>query len=797
MVPAVSGHIDEKVRLQNIDVLRGIGIILMIMGHVYFCNMFDKFIHAFHMPLFFILSGYVTDSKRMSEIDPKTYIASLSKKLLIPYLFFSTFHLFIKIIVNPTAPILYHLKCIFIMNSGGIPIAEALWFLTAFYFAKILQYVIEKFIDKSSYKIIVVTFLFVLGCFSGQLPWSFGASLTGLGFIFAGYALKGLNLPNYKLCVKNIVLALIVGAITTKLIFFNEYVNMRMGLYSIIPISFINAVVATGIGIVVCSWISDKTRVFSSVLSTIGMCSIVFLCLNQLVIWIVNNVFEAWIPDNVVENLLLKVLITVLVIVILYVISLVIYKTPLLSLVGKAKIKPVIAVSMLFLILSVSVYGVNRHNNGMEVQRIADNVSQLQFSITDKPDLLSQNSLEYISGKWWIEPRQYSFSFDTDKRSCNGHLTVFQKHLVRKSQRSFIDWENETYLYLAGTTGIHENCENAVRPLAHNCLSLALLANTPVGTQKIKDMARILAVSLAKNHISNNPDGWGLTWQSALWAENTGLAAWIVWNDLSAEDKCRIVNMIITESDARLRACVPYYAENGQIRYEGDSKGEENAWNARILALASQMFPASEKTIQYEEKMKELLVSATAVREDNLKGYNLNSDGTVMNHSRIHIDYAACIVEGMSEIALIYRLNNKDVPPESLRNIDLIYHALVNLDLKKYNYEMEGHHFYERDINGDASANVAMPSANDWGGMWYPCYYLTDVVADIYGLDSTCPSRLKAGNFAKLHYNRALQMEERQNDSLEFIFCDGENNFVSGEEYMIHCLVKSYVLSAL
>lgn len=46
-------------RLEYIDILKGIGIILMIMGHIGFGGIFDFYIHAFNMPLFFFVSGYM------------------------------------------------------------------------------------------------------------------------------------------------------------------------------------------------------------------------------------------------------------------------------------------------------------------------------------------------------------------------------------------------------------------------------------------------------------------------------------------------------------------------------------------------------------------------------------------------------------------------------------------------------------------------------------------------------------------------------------------------------------------
>ena len=48
-----------KKRIEYIDVYRGLGIILMIMGHIYFGKLFDIFIHAFHIPMFFIIDYYL------------------------------------------------------------------------------------------------------------------------------------------------------------------------------------------------------------------------------------------------------------------------------------------------------------------------------------------------------------------------------------------------------------------------------------------------------------------------------------------------------------------------------------------------------------------------------------------------------------------------------------------------------------------------------------------------------------------------------------------------------------------
>ena len=48
----------NNTRKEYIDIYRGIGILCMVIGHLYIGFIFDKFSHAFHMPMFFFVTGY-------------------------------------------------------------------------------------------------------------------------------------------------------------------------------------------------------------------------------------------------------------------------------------------------------------------------------------------------------------------------------------------------------------------------------------------------------------------------------------------------------------------------------------------------------------------------------------------------------------------------------------------------------------------------------------------------------------------------------------------------------------------
>lgn len=71
-----------KTRRAEVDLLRAFGIILMVLGHVGLGNQFSHFIHAFHMPMWFIVSGYFVNI----DSDVKHYVQKRFKSLIIPYL---------------------------------------------------------------------------------------------------------------------------------------------------------------------------------------------------------------------------------------------------------------------------------------------------------------------------------------------------------------------------------------------------------------------------------------------------------------------------------------------------------------------------------------------------------------------------------------------------------------------------------------------------------------------------------------------------------------------------------------
>lgn len=61
-------NLDRQTRLDWLDMVRAVGIILMVAGHIGFGKIFDHYIHAYHMPLFFLFQGIYIKKQGLLKI---------------------------------------------------------------------------------------------------------------------------------------------------------------------------------------------------------------------------------------------------------------------------------------------------------------------------------------------------------------------------------------------------------------------------------------------------------------------------------------------------------------------------------------------------------------------------------------------------------------------------------------------------------------------------------------------------------------------------------------------------------
>jgi acyltransferase len=290
----------SQIRIGHIDLLRSIGIIVMIMGHTGFGSVFYKWIHCFHMPMFFIISGYLYKGAPFSKL-----ISRRTKSLLVPYFAFGIIHCVIYFLAYGfDTKVLYSL--FWENTNGNMPIAGALWFLTAMFFSEIIFCFIQQLNLSTIWTTAISFVVAVAGMICAnylpfRLPFALDVGMVGVGLYQIGKLIKDkwnkiINI-NLFITLTCIVLFSISGLA-------NGYINLKKGWYGIWPLFWINAVGITvslwNLARIVYNWGQENNFLTKCLcwLQGIGKDSIIYLCLNQLMILINRSIFDLFIPAS-------------------------------------------------------------------------------------------------------------------------------------------------------------------------------------------------------------------------------------------------------------------------------------------------------------------------------------------------------------------------------------------------------------------------------------------------------------------------------------------------------------------
>lgn len=131
--------------LDYVDAVKGIGILLVVLGHnLQGIPALTSWIYSFHMPLFFIVTGYLEAHKQAQGAAQKaigSYIRSKAASLLWPYITFSIVNLVWLLLfrlvmgVQPENP--FPVILLKMLTTYGY---RALWFLPTMFFASVIHH---------------------------------------------------------------------------------------------------------------------------------------------------------------------------------------------------------------------------------------------------------------------------------------------------------------------------------------------------------------------------------------------------------------------------------------------------------------------------------------------------------------------------------------------------------------------------------------------------------------------------------------------------------------------------------
>lgn len=306
-------------RIIWVDTLKFIGIFFVVLGHLSLPSNITIYIYSFHMPLFFLLAGFVYKAK--TDECSRTFIQKKYNSILSPYLLFSFISYLFWILIgrhfgedklldiNPLKPFIG----IFYANGHDHWMQHnlPLWFLPCLFLVELIFFTIDRKTNNIKQKMSIVTLFVLIGFLNSKtinipLPLSANTAFIALSFFSFGYLAKDkiskINPPIY--------LSLILIVIAYFISKTNQRVDMQSNQYNNIVLFYFSALlnIVGYIGIV-------KKLPQISIFNFFGRNTIIILAFHGMALSFIKGfqVFILKLPlDFLKENLYVSVLYAIL-----------------------------------------------------------------------------------------------------------------------------------------------------------------------------------------------------------------------------------------------------------------------------------------------------------------------------------------------------------------------------------------------------------------------------------------------------------------------------------------------------
>jgi len=290
----------NKKRFEYIDVAKGLGILLVIFGHLYPCGgRLSSVIFSFHMPLFFFLSGIFARSAEGEKFFP--YFFKKNKRNIVWYFAVLAIGALVTLFTSffpkklDNAEILFEL---YRFQPESFHVGQ-LWFLSALSVVSIYFFFFDKYIYKHNKIVLNILCLLIFALIGNTFP-SDAITIAGhdeyfplkiisacMGFVFfsVGYLLKNLLYRLNNLEKKRYYFLILPFSVITCFSYVNGWSNVADRVYHNLILYLFFAFS----GILLILLISSALKKSRS-LQYIGQNSMLFFSLQSFTIQLFKNI---------------------------------------------------------------------------------------------------------------------------------------------------------------------------------------------------------------------------------------------------------------------------------------------------------------------------------------------------------------------------------------------------------------------------------------------------------------------------------------------------------------------------
>lgn len=280
-------------RIHYFDIAKGIAMLCIIAGHLGNVKI-NQLVFSFHVPLFFLVSGYFLNDK----LPLAEYVRDKARRLAIPYVaawacitvgelikIYNLEHSVIgalKTLANQVLAGLYgngsEIHWIFLGGGYGVPTVGAIWFLPALFFALI----IVRYFMQWEYGGICIFLVALLGYESGKAAW-LPLSIQS-GMVAASFVYLGMLAHKYKIMEKKLPKEIFAGTVALWVfcILFCGELYLVENRFNHGLLDYAGALAGGYVVLRLSKMLEEKMRLISRVLLFFGENSLIVMCVHAV-----------------------------------------------------------------------------------------------------------------------------------------------------------------------------------------------------------------------------------------------------------------------------------------------------------------------------------------------------------------------------------------------------------------------------------------------------------------------------------------------------------------------------------
>lgn len=265
-----------------IDVAKGIGIIAVMLGHIYGGEL-SKVMYMFHMPLFFIIGGFLFRKKE----DKKQFLIDKAVQLMLPYVvFLFLIYSFMTWQFLKAGNASFGSLAAFLVRPllGGVWLAgcaTVFWFVPVFFLAQQLFNWLLNTLDQKKLQLIMLSFLllaYLNSAYAIRVPWDINVVFMALPLFYLGYLLKDFDFQRFGW----VACVISVFAIFVTLKGYHNYFDMKVAYYGIPIVTLVSALAIIAV-VFNAGVLLSKSSIMYAFWGEIGKASMVIMYLHQTI----------------------------------------------------------------------------------------------------------------------------------------------------------------------------------------------------------------------------------------------------------------------------------------------------------------------------------------------------------------------------------------------------------------------------------------------------------------------------------------------------------------------------------